>query len=65
MKVIVKNAVLFTPDGQVEGDCLIDSGRIAQLGQVTGVDAEVIDAGGKWLWPGAIDAHVHLCTAHA
>lgn len=62
MKVIVKNAVLFTPSGQVEGDCLIDSGRIAQLGQVADVDAEVIDAKGKWLWPGAIDAHVHLRT---
>ncbi|MCC3272647.1 amidohydrolase [Arthrobacter zhangbolii] len=45
-----------------EGTLLIEDGRIRDLGPDVAVpaDAEVIDAGGKWLLPGLVDAHTHL-----
>ncbi|MGM0555759.1 MAG: dihydroorotase, partial [Myxococcota bacterium] len=57
---IIRNAKMFTPGGVVEGDCLIEAGRIAKIGDVTGSADETIDAEGRWLWPGAIDGHVHF-----
>jgi dihydroorotase len=58
--VIIRDVVAFTPQGRVEGDVSIEDGRIAEVGRVTGAADEVVDGGGRWLWPGAIDAHVHL-----
>ena len=44
------------------GTLLVADGRIAELGPDVKVpeDAEVLDAGGKWLLPGLVDAHTHL-----
>ncbi|WP_341393317.1 amidohydrolase [Arthrobacter sp. G119Y2] len=44
------------------GTLLVADGRIAELGPDVRVpeDAEVLDAGGKWLLPGLVDAHTHL-----
>lgn len=44
------------------GTVLIEGGTIRSLGPDVTVpaDAEVIDAGGKWLLPGLVDAHTHL-----
>ena len=41
---------------------LVTDGRIAALGPTVTVpdDARVLDAGGRWLLPGFIDAHTHL-----
>jgi len=41
---------------------VVEDGRIAALGPDVAVPegAEVVDAGGRWLLPGLIDAHVHL-----
>lgn len=58
--VLIRNAVIFTPEGRVEGDCLVEDGRIVEVGQVTGEADRQIDADGRWLWPGAIDGHVHF-----
>src|SRR5690606_18149855 len=58
--LLIRDVVLFTPRGRLEGDCLIEDGRIAELGVVHGGADDVIDGRGHWLWPGAIDAHVHF-----
>ena len=44
------------------GTLLVADGRIAELGPDVRVPegAEVLDAGGKWLLPGLVDAHTHL-----
>ena len=44
------------------GTLLVADGRITELGPDVRVpeDAEVLDAGGKWLLPGLVDAHTHL-----
>lgn len=59
---IIRDVILFTPNGRQEGDCLIEDGRIVELGQVTGRAAEEVKGAGRWLWPGVIDAHVHMRT---
>lgn len=44
-----------------EGDVLIENGKIVGLGPNLGVWAdEVIDASGKYVFPGFIDAHSHI-----
>ncbi len=47
------------------GTVLIEGGKIHSLGADISVPegAEVIDAGGKWVLPGLVDAHTHLGTA--
>ena len=50
-------------DGEpFDGTVLVADGRIAALGRTVAVPdgARVLDAGGRWLLPGFIDAHTHL-----
>lgn len=66
--LLVKNAVIWTcgPEGVIEGaDMLVRKGKIERLGR--GIEAPsgavVVDAAGRHLTPGIIDAHSHLATA--
>ena len=61
----VRNAVIWTcgPDGVIEnGDIIIKKGKIDKIGTNLKIpnDALVIDAAGKHVSPGLIDAHSHL-----
>ncbi|HEX7182521.1 MAG TPA: amidohydrolase [Thermoanaerobaculia bacterium] len=62
--VLITNATLLTAAGdRIEGGSLLmRDGKIAAVGpQVQApADAQVIDARGKWVTPGIIDAHSHL-----
>ncbi len=65
--LILKNCkfVSFLTEGTdlTEGDVLVKDGKIekiAPLGTDFGVEAEVMDLGGKTLLPGLIDLHMHL-----
>jgi dihydropyrimidinase len=64
MRTLISNGTVVTADGSYEADVLIDAERIAQIGSDlagSGVTAdETIDAGGKWVIPGAIDVHTHM-----
>ncbi|MEC9399552.1 MAG: dihydroorotase, partial [Myxococcota bacterium] len=58
---IIRDALLYMPDGSTaEGDCLVEDGKIAELGSVTGSASHDVDGSGLWLFPGAFDAHVHM-----
>ncbi|MFC1573615.1 amidohydrolase family protein [Candidatus Latescibacterota bacterium] len=66
--VIIKNAVLWTcgPEGKIDrGDILLKKGKIAAVGKnlKTPNNALVIDASGKHITPGLLDAHSHLAIA--
>lgn len=60
----IKNGKLYTMSGEVleKGDILIEHGKIVAIGETLEIplDAEVIDAEGKLVFPGFIDAHCHL-----
>lgn len=62
--ILIKNGKIFTMAGQViENGCiLVKDGKIAEVAQHIEVPfgAEVIDAGGRMVMPGMIDAHCHL-----
>jgi dihydroorotase len=58
--LVLRDAVIFTPDGRVEGDLRIEDGRIADIGKVSGARADDFACDGQWVWPGAVDGHVHF-----
>ncbi len=60
--LIIRNARIARPNGSIfEGDIACESGRIARIAAAIDVDAaETIDANGKLLLPGGIDAQVHF-----
>ncbi|USQ75265.1 amidohydrolase [Ornithinimicrobium cryptoxanthini] len=63
MTLAITNAQVVPIEGEpFTGAVVVEDGKIAALGaELTIPDgAEVIDAGGQWLLPGLIDAHVHL-----
>jgi dihydropyrimidinase len=57
----IKSGTLVTANEIIEADILIDGEKIAAIGPNLDVpDAEVVDASGKLVLPGGVDAHVHL-----
>lgn len=66
--LLVKNATVWTsgPAGKIEGgDVLVHAGKIEQVGRAlkAPAGAVVIDATGKHVSPGLIDAHSHTAIA--
>lgn len=61
-KMLIKNAKIYTmeEEGIIEGDILIQNGKIMKIGKVEEEDALVIDANGKFVFPGMVEAHCHL-----
>ena len=63
---LIENATILTvTNGTIEGgSILIRDGRIAGVGRnvEAPADARVIDAGGKYVMPGIIDAHSHIAA---
>jgi len=61
MKTLVKNGTLVTAAESFKADLLMDDGKIALIGTNLPADgAQVVDASGKYVLPGAIDVHTHL-----
>ncbi|MBV14427.1 MAG: dihydropyrimidinase [Actinobacteria bacterium] len=68
MTILIKNGTVVSPTGRHDADVLVDGQKIAALLQ-PGSDAaasaesgaeKVIDAAGKYVVPGGIDAHTHM-----
>lgn len=60
-KYLVKNASIVNEGKIVEGDVLISGERIEKTGSgISDPGATVIEAAGKYLFPGAIDDQVHF-----
>lgn len=61
--IFIKNGTIDTvTNGIIEADVLVKNGKIMEIGKniVTPLDAEIIDAKGKFIYPGFIDAHTHM-----
>ena len=62
--MFIKNALIYTMTGEIieNGSILISEGKIVDLGQNLNVSSncEEIDAGGRMVTPGFIDAHCHI-----
>ncbi len=65
MNLVITGGSVMTPDGPEPADIAVAGGRIAAVappGALPPADAgaEVCDASGLWLLPGAVDAHTHF-----
>jgi dihydropyrimidinase len=62
MALLIKNGEIVTADARFHGDIYVERETITRIG--TGLDAppgtEVLDATGKFVFPGFIDPHVHI-----
>src|SRR6187551_3980859 len=62
MSLLIKNGTIVTADAQFTGDILCQNGVITGIGPdlAAPADCEIIDAAGKFVFPGFIDPHVHI-----
>jgi hypothetical protein len=61
LDLLIKNGTIYCEGGWVEGNLLVENGKIAGILSSDEPAAEqVIDATGKFVVPGLVDAHIHL-----
>ncbi len=62
MALLIKNGEIITADSRYTADILCEGETITAIGTslAAPADAEVIDATGKYVFPGFIDPHVHI-----
>ncbi|WDC83700.1 amidohydrolase [Caloramator sp. mosi_1] len=62
MKILIKSGFLYPIEGKpFKGDILIENGKIIDVAEsIEEKDTTVIDAEGKYILPGFIDAHSHI-----
>lgn len=62
MSLLIKNGRIITPDQDYVADILVEGETIARIApDIASENAdEVIDASGKFVFPGFIDPHVHI-----
>ena len=63
MTTLIKNGTIVTSTDTYKADILVKSGIITEIGkEISKIASEIIDAGEKWVIPGAVDVHTHLDT---
>ncbi|WP_196606840.1 dihydropyrimidinase [Pectinatus frisingensis] len=61
MEFVIKGGTVITSTSSYCGDVHVKDGKIVTIGQNLSVNgANIVDAAGKYVLPGAIDAHTHL-----
>jgi dihydropyrimidinase len=62
MALLIKNGEIITADSRYKADIYIENETITQIGTnlEVGAGTEVVDATGKYVFPGFIDPHVHV-----
>lgn len=61
LSLIVRGGKVVTPDGVLRADIGVDRGRIVRIASSIDEDAETtLNASGRYVFPGIIDAHVHF-----
>ena len=61
MSILIKNGRVITAVDDYMGDVFIENETVSLIGKSLEMEAdEVIDASGKYLFPGGLDPHTHL-----
>ena len=61
MRTLIKGGTIVNADATTRADILVDGERIALIGEELDASADrTVDAGDKWVIPGAIDVHTHM-----
>lgn len=59
--MVIKGTKAVTPDGVIEAEIAVQNGVIAEIGSdIEASGTEIIQADGKYVFPGVIDCHVHF-----
>jgi len=58
--LLVRGGTVVTADGTVRCDVGVRDGRIAALGDALGPARQTVDAAGRLVLPGGVDAHCHI-----
>jgi dihydropyrimidinase len=58
--LVVRNAVVITAADEMRCDIGVKGGRIVAMAERLAGGAREIDAAGRWVMPGGVDAHCHL-----
>ncbi len=61
MDLVIKNGTIVTASETYKADIAVKDGKISMIAEsIDSKNAKVVDASGKMVLPGAIDAHTHL-----
>lgn len=60
LDLAVRGGQVVTPEGVIRVDLGVSEGRIVRIGSGIEAAAEEIDATGRFVFPGILDAHVHF-----
>src|SRR5271166_639276 len=62
MALLIRNGEIVTVGSRVQADIYVEDETVTRIGKDLDAppNAEVIDAGGKLVFPGFIDPHVHI-----
>lgn len=61
MRTLIKNGTIVNESSTFQGDVLLEDDLIQSIGtHLSAPDAEIIDATGKYVLPGAVDVHTHM-----
>ena len=61
MRTIVQNGTIVSDTAAFRADLLLEDGVVKAVGAgLSARDAQVIDASGKYVLPGAVDVHTHM-----
>ncbi|MGM0653241.1 MAG: dihydropyrimidinase [Bacillota bacterium] len=61
MRTLIKNGIIITASDTYKADLLIENDRIRAIeADSTAVADHIVDAAGKYIFPGAIDVHTHF-----
>jgi len=58
MGLVITNAMVCNPDGEVQADVLVEGGLVRKVGPSLERSPRVVDASDKLLFPGFIDLHI-------
>jgi dihydropyrimidinase len=59
-RTAIVGGTVVSPERSIAADVLVQDGAIVQVGEIDRDGAEVLDAGGCLVLPGAIDVHTHV-----
>jgi dihydropyrimidinase len=59
-RTAIVGGTVVSPQRSVAADVLIEDGEILEVGEIDRAGAAVLDAGGCFVLPGAIDVHTHV-----
>lgn len=61
MKYLIKGGMVVSGDGTIKADVMLEDGKITAVAQdIEAEGAEILNASGRYLLPGFIDAHTHF-----